>query len=78
MYGLQSCYDKQFNDDGSPSIVLEAADWGVIGGYFAVVLGTGLGISFFSKSKSSNATGQGFKDQTCLKSSPIHWILEKT
>jgi len=52
----QSCYDKQFNDDGSPSVVLEAADWGVIGGYFAVVLGTGLGISFFSKSKSSNAT----------------------
>ena len=59
---FQSCYDKPLNDDGLPTTVLEAADWGVIGGYFAVVLGTGLGISFFSKSKSSNATGQGFAD----------------
>ena len=59
---FQSCYDKPLNDDGLPTTVLEAADWGVIGGYFAIVLGTGLGISFFNKSKSSNATGQGFTD----------------
>ena len=37
-------------------MVLDGADWGVIGGYFAIVLGTGLGISFFSKSKSGSAT----------------------
>ena len=37
-------------------MVLDGADWGVIGGYFAIVLGTGLGISFFSKSKTGNAT----------------------
>jgi len=37
-------------------MVLDGADWGVIGGYFAIVLGTGLGISFFSRSKTGNAT----------------------
>jgi len=68
---FQSCYDKPLNEDGLPTTVLEAADWGVIGGYFAIVLGTGLGISFFSKSKSSNATGQGFTDHKIIQQSNI-------
>ena len=69
---FQSCYDKPLNDDGLPTTVLEAADWGVIGGYFAIVLGTGLGISFFSKSKSSNATGQGFMDHKMS----VKWFIK--
>ena len=36
--------------------MLEAADWGVIGGYFAIVLGTGLGISLCNKNKGGTAT----------------------
>ena len=36
-------------------MVLNGIDWGVIGGYFAIVLGTGLGISWYSSRKSKTA-----------------------
>lgn len=37
-------------------MVLEWEDWVVIGVYFVVILGTGLGVSFFTKKSSGNAT----------------------
>ena len=37
-------------------MVLEWQDWTVIGVYFAVVLGTGLGISLCGKKSSGNTT----------------------
>ena len=45
----ESCYSRVENEDGDPTMVLDGVDWGVIGGYFAIVLGTGLGISFYSQ-----------------------------
>ena len=53
---LKSCYEAKTNDNGDRVTMLEAADWGVIGGYFAIVLGTGLGISLCSKNKGGTAT----------------------
>ena len=49
-----SCYQRSENDNGEPVMVLNGLDWGVIGAYFAVVLGTGLGISFYSSRKNRN------------------------
>ena len=37
-------------------MLLEWQDWVVIAIYFVVVLGTGLGITFFGKKTSGNAT----------------------
>ena len=43
------CYNREIGEDGKPVSSLDGVDWGVIGGYFLVVLGTGLGISFFQR-----------------------------
>ena len=44
-----SCYNREIGENGKPLSALNGVDWGVIGAYFAVVLGTGLGISFYER-----------------------------
>ena len=63
-YGIdvkpQSCYDRPVDDAGNPQLVLEWADWLVIGVYFVIVLGAGLGISLIGKKKDSSSAATDF------------------
>ena len=44
-----TCYNREIGENGQSLSALNGVDWGVIGAYFAVVLGTGLGISFYQR-----------------------------
>jgi len=56
----QSCYDRPVDDAGNAQLVLEWADWLVIGVYFVIVLGAGLGISLIGKKKDSSSAATDF------------------
>ncbi|CAG5089973.1 Oidioi.mRNA.OKI2018_I69.PAR.g12420.t1.cds [Oikopleura dioica] len=56
----QSCYDRPVDDAGNARLVLEWGDWLVIGVYFVIVLGAGLGISLIGKKKASSSAATDF------------------